>query len=396
VPTGYEPRKAEDTSNYVLDKQQFVQYKIFEHRVNSYQYFFQYRHNNLINDSLFNLIVKESKYENIHFSDFFNDYTAAILVGTNRQNTIFIIPDLNNDNDFRNDIASIFSFATDSSELFKLPNIVFDNIVYNLGNGSQQKSLQLSFDIDLKIDKADFKNCKIELRDNQVFSGQLTTQAQSIPFQIKLESPGHDFLRFNNIKISYGNIYAIKKYSESEKTFFKLKDTVYINGYNIILDSVSTFGERAYFKVFKSDKPFSISAYFSTLVGQNLQNSKNEHLLKTRKYKVIDVWATWCGPCLEQHKVIKIQLGDLIASKKIELIGLLWDKKENITKAKTYLKTSKISWSNFFLHGKSVDAAKSILNIASLPTYFLFDERNNIIVRTGSIEDIISALRAKN
>ena len=58
----------------------------------------------------------------------------------------------------------------------------------------------------------------------------------------------------------------------------------------------------------------------------------SDHLFKNEKFIVINIWASWCVPCLQEHKYLM----NLKNNSSINLIGLNYKDKENNAKKFIY------------------------------------------------------------
>ena len=70
---------------------------------------------------------------------------------------------------------------------------------------------------------------------------------------------------------------------------------------------------------------------FSAELLLSKENLTSTAIFKMDKFYLLNIWASWCAPCREEH----IFLMDLSKSKKIEIIGLNY--KDKIDNAKKFL-----------------------------------------------------------
>ena len=70
---------------------------------------------------------------------------------------------------------------------------------------------------------------------------------------------------------------------------------------------------------------------FSAELLLSNENSNSTEIFELDKFYLLNIWASWCAPCREEH----IFLMDLSKSKKIEIIGLNY--KDKIDNAKKFL-----------------------------------------------------------
>ena len=94
------------------------------------------------------------------------------------------------------------------------------------------------------------------------------------------------------------------------------------------------------------------------------------------KIKIIDFWASWCGPCRLNNPALR-KLYDELHPKGLEIIGVSLDtKKEAWEKA---IEKDGLTWYNVSsLKGWKCDLI-SLYNVKGVPALFVLDENNNII-----------------
>ncbi len=94
------------------------------------------------------------------------------------------------------------------------------------------------------------------------------------------------------------------------------------------------------------------------------------------KIKIIDFWASWCGPCRMNNPSLKKLYSDY-HDKGLEIVGVSLDnKRENWLKA---VKDDGLSWINVStLAGGNCEIARKY-NVTAIPALFVLDENNRII-----------------
>lgn len=94
------------------------------------------------------------------------------------------------------------------------------------------------------------------------------------------------------------------------------------------------------------------------------------------KIKIIDFWASWCGPCRLNNPALK-KLYDEFHEKGLEIIGVSLD--SNRDAWKKAIENDGLNWINVSsLKGWKCDIAH-LYNIKGVPSLFILDEHNNII-----------------
>ena len=109
----------------------------------------------------------------------------------------------------------------------------------------------------------------------------------------------------------------------------------------IIFSSIVLFCLFVFFIFFKSI--YKENYYTPQILTKNLISFKSkdlftkeiihsDHLFKNEKFIVINIWASWCVPCLQEHKYLM----NLKNNSSINLIGLNYKDKENNAKKFIY------------------------------------------------------------
>ena len=109
----------------------------------------------------------------------------------------------------------------------------------------------------------------------------------------------------------------------------------------IIFSSIVLFCLFVFFIFFKSI--YKENYYTPQILTKNLISFKSkdlftkeivhsDHLFKNEKFILINIWASWCVPCLQEHKYLM----NLKNNTSINLIGLNYKDKENNAKKFIY------------------------------------------------------------
>ncbi|WP_433896244.1 thioredoxin-like domain-containing protein [Sphingobacterium mizutaii] len=113
------------------------------------------------------------------------------------------------------------------------------------------------------------------------------------------------------------------------------------------------------------------------LTSLNDDNINIKDLYKDADYIVMDIWATWCVPCLQQHPEYERIAG--ISKKNVKFIGLSIDEKQ--TNWKNHLNDHPKKYENYWLEKAEVKELHDSLGIQSYPTYLIINTKTGNLVQ---------------
>ena len=160
---------------------------------------------------------------------------------------------------------------------------------------------------------------------------------------------------------------AISKYFIQKN---KTNDTSVKINYDLIKNNYLRHTLKAEIKN-KNDKK-------TELKKQRTKSTIIDSLFSQYKGKVVyvDIWATWCGPCLnEMPKSIKLQ--NKFKNKPIEFLYLcVQSKYENW---QSIIRKNKIKGKHVFINSKQFNELKTLFDITGVPHYLIVDKMGGII-----------------
>ena len=96
------------------------------------------------------------------------------------------------------------------------------------------------------------------------------------------------------------------------------------------------------------------------------------------KYVYIDVWATWCGPCIAEIPHMK-KVEEAFHGKNIEFVGISIDTKKDYEKWKKFVVTKDLKGIQLFADNDWNSEFVKAYGISGIPRFILIDPKGNIV-----------------
>lgn len=119
---------------------------------------------------------------------------------------------------------------------------------------------------------------------------------------------------------------------------------------------------------------------FENIDALDIAGNKVDGSLFKGKYTLVNVWGTFCNPCIEEIPDLA-KISDDLSNEKFQVVGIISDShvssQENLDTAKDILDASNAKYTNIIPDDEIV---KEILSkIQYVPTTFLLDENGQIV-----------------
>jgi thiol-disulfide isomerase/thioredoxin len=202
----------------------------------------------------------------------------------------------------------------------------------------------------------------------------------------KIEANLYRFVEEN--PTSFGALYELKNFSSNlpvdstKKYYAKLSVEL----------KESTIGKRLKYWLF--EYPEFIGAQNRMFDFSMADSSNHERELSEFRgeYVLLDFWASWCGPCIDELPEVK-RLDSLYGSKGLQVLGVSLDTKKNLW-TQAIIKHN-ITWPNLSdLEGANGEVPL-LLNITAIPAKFLIGPGGNMILKNTSLPEIEKFLQRK-
>jgi peroxiredoxin len=145
----------------------------------------------------------------------------------------------------------------------------------------------------------------------------------------------------------------------------------------------------------KLQEAFVVGAKFPDFDEKDLAGKPLSIANYKGKVVLIDFWATWCGPCVQElPNVLKAYEKHHAAG--FEIIGISLDKDEQ--KLKTFIEEKKVTWQQYF-DGKGWESKLAgKYGIQSIPATYLLDGEGKILgsnLRGEALEEAVAKALSK-
>ena len=120
----------------------------------------------------------------------------------------------------------------------------------------------------------------------------------------------------------------------------------------------------------KEDKKFP-EFTAKTVSGEGISSD----LFKDSKLTVVNVWGSWCGPCVQEIPELQ-KLYESMKDKDVNVIGLAQDAGTDLDAVKEIIDKNKVTYQNIVPEGATEDFVMSLM---AFPTTFFVDSDRNIV-----------------
>jgi thiol-disulfide isomerase/thioredoxin len=243
--------------------------------------------------------------------------------------------------------------------------------VYMLYDGKEYAKLFVKngFDLKLKMDAHNFD-------ESMVFSGKGAVENNYMVQYLLLDS-----------KYDYPFLLA-----SEEETFKKLIE----DKQNADLAGLENKNLDLNFKAIqKKDIELAVGGlkqYYNQVLDNNKLNGSPSPLFSYENYKggktgledfkgkyvYIDIWATWCGPCIGEIPSLK-KLEDKFHNKNIVFVSISIDKVKDIEKWKTMVEKKELGGVQLFADSDWNSKFIQDYKVTSIPRFILIDPKGNIV-----------------
>jgi cytochrome c biogenesis protein CcmG, thiol:disulfide interchange protein DsbE len=110
------------------------------------------------------------------------------------------------------------------------------------------------------------------------------------------------------------------------------------------------------------------------------ENISSEEIFKGSKFYILNIWASWCMPCRDEHPILM----QLNKNPKIKIIGLNY--KDSFVNAKKFINKFGNPYSDIIIDKKGIISIE--LGAYGVPETFIIDENKKIIKKfTGPLNN---------
>lgn len=162
---------------------------------------------------------------------------------------------------------------------------------------------------------------------------------------------------------------SLKLYEDNESFINRnIKEPYLINNLNSNYNKIKALKKT----------PLILSDYITKNLKDTDLNSFLKDVTKNNKGKIlyIDVWATWCSPCIQEMKKSK-KIQDELVKKDVQFIYVCIDSK--IDDANTVLTKLNIKGKFYFFDAQQSNLLREKFNITGIPYHILVDKKGTII-----------------
>ncbi|MEO2045099.1 MAG: TlpA disulfide reductase family protein [Pirellulales bacterium] len=177
---------------------------------------------------------------------------------------------------------------------------------------------------------------------------------------------------------------------DMEKIVITMSEDRYLEGVRVGRSNARTWAVNKLREI----RTLGIGSVLPEVYGNKLEGGIGNITDYRGKVVVLDVWTTWCGPCVKMipHEV---EMAKRFQDKPFAILSVSCDRDQETLK--TFLEETEMPWEHWWVSAES--EFKKTLNISSFPTVYVLD--GNGVIRHKNIKDeqlekAIEALLAEN
>ena len=261
-------------------------------------------------------------------------------------------------------------FVLNKSGVFKDTLNVSEGM-YRLSDGVENTSLFLKNGMDLKL-KMDAKL----FDESIVYSGKGAKEnnflAQTALIEENYNYP--DLLKAD--EATFEKMALVKKEGDLKRLNDSKLDVAFTTLYNKEIEG-SMMGLKQYYQEELAIQKLN-NAPSPTFNYENHKGGMMKLEDLRGKYVYIDVWATWCGPCIAEIPHMK-RVEQQFHGKNIEFVGISIDTKKDYEKWKKFVVTKELAGIQLFADNDWNSDFVKAYGINGIPRFILIDPKGNIV-----------------
>jgi thiol-disulfide isomerase/thioredoxin len=261
-------------------------------------------------------------------------------------------------------------FVLNKSGVFK-DTLKVSEGMYRLDDGLEGSTLFLSSGMDLKLKM----NAK-EFDESIIYSGKGAKEnnflAQTALYEENYNYP--ELLKAD--EATFEKMAVAKKQGDVKRLTDAELDPAFTALYAKEIEG-STKGLQRYYKEEQAMQKLN-NAPSPTFNYENHKGGTTKLEDLRGKYVYIDVWATWCGPCIAEIPYLK-RVEEKFHGKNIEFVGISIDAKKDYEKWKKFVVTKELVGIQLFSDNDWNSDFVKAYGITGIPRFILIDPKGNIV-----------------
>lgn len=272
-------------------------------------------------------------------------------------------------------------YIENATPVFDTSNIIYAKIALT---GAEYNKKIHSFKVNY------WKNIREKQPDDTLYASYLKLiKDQNVQYLKILREYSHDYFSFWYFKeqilfpalsnFKKGDVY-IEQLLDSMYLIFPARVTKSIEG-RMISETATRFIET--FPTIGDKVP--------TFSFKDIHNNENNSRVLSKKYILLDFWATWCGPCMKDIPFIK-EIWENFSRNKLTLISISADR--DSTQFAKVIAQNRMTWTHVL---DKENVMVNTFNVTEFPTLILIDENGRVIFRSrvnnGDNSQLMNILR---